>query len=60
MLSYLIRRVLIGGITLLLITLVIYTLIRHMPGSPLDTDPAMMNPDNMPSVEEQELSLIHI
>ena len=54
MLSYLIRRVLIGGVTLLLITLVIYTLIRHMPGSPLDTDPAMMNPDNLP------LSLIHI
>jgi peptide/nickel transport system permease protein len=49
MLPYLIRRLLIGLLTLILITFVIYALIRHMPGSPLDADPAMMDPSKMPS-----------
>ena len=44
MLAYLIRRFAIGLLTLLLITLVIYALIRHMPGTPLTADPAMMDP----------------
>ena len=36
-------------VTLILITFVVYALIRHMPGTPLTTDPAMMNPGKMPS-----------
>ena len=49
MIHYVIRRVFIGLFTLVLITFVIYGLIRHMPGSPLDADPAMMDPSKMPS-----------
>lgn len=49
MISYLIRRMLVGLLTLMLITCLIYTLIRLMPGSPLDADPAMMDPSKMPS-----------
>ena len=52
MLQYLIRRVGIGVLTLLLITLVVYALIRHMPGTPLTTDPAMMDPSKQISEEE--------
>lgn len=52
MVGYLIRRALLGLLTLLLITMVIYTLIRLMPGNPLATDAAMMNPENMPSEED--------
>lgn len=52
MLSYLIRRILLAVLTLLLITLVVYALIRHMPGTPLTLDPAMMNPAMMPSEAE--------
>ena len=54
MTSYLIRRVLLGLLTLLLITFVIYGLIRSMPGSPLDTDPAMLDPSKMPREEDLE------
>jgi peptide/nickel transport system permease protein len=54
MLHYLIRRLLLAGLTLLLITLVVYALVRHMPGTPLTTDPAMMNPAMMPTPEEEE------
>jgi peptide/nickel transport system permease protein len=35
MTNYLIRRLLIGGITLILITFVVYGLVRSMPGDPL-------------------------
>jgi peptide/nickel transport system permease protein len=49
MIHYVVRRVFIGLFTLLLITFVIYALIRHMPGSPLDADPSMMDPSKMPS-----------
>jgi peptide/nickel transport system permease protein len=44
MFHYLARRVLLGLVTLLMITFVVYALIRNMPGTPLTTDPAMMNP----------------
>jgi len=54
MAGYLIRRILLGWLTLLLITMVVFALVRFMPGSPLDTDPAMMNPDKMPSAEDLE------
>ena len=49
MFNYLVRRVALGLVTLLLITFVIYALIRHIPGTPLTADPAMMNPSKMPS-----------
>ena len=52
MAGYLIRRILLGLLTLLLITMAIYALIRFMPGNPLATDAAMMNPENMPSEED--------
>jgi peptide/nickel transport system permease protein len=35
MLSYLIRRLMLGALTLLLITAIVYGLIRNMPGTPL-------------------------
>ncbi|MCH2362373.1 MAG: ABC transporter permease [Pirellulales bacterium] len=54
MLNYLVRRILIGAFTLLLITFVIYGLIRHMPGNPMDTDPAMMDPSKMISKADLE------
>jgi peptide/nickel transport system permease protein len=45
MLNYLIRRIMIGSLTLLLITFLIYVLIRNMPGDPAsvafnDMDPS--------------------
>lgn len=52
MLHYLVRRVALGLLTLLLITFVVYALIRHIPGTPLTADPAMMNPSKMPSPAE--------
>jgi len=52
MYSYLVRRLLIGLVTLLLVTFFIYGLIRHMPGTPLTADPLMMDPSRMPSEEE--------
>jgi peptide/nickel transport system permease protein len=52
MIHYLVRRVLLGLVTLLLITFVVYALIRHIPGTPLTTDPAMMNPGKMPSAAD--------
>jgi len=57
MLSYLIRRSLVGVVTLILITFVIYGLIRNMPGSPLDTDPSMMDPSKMPSKADRDRML---
>jgi peptide/nickel transport system permease protein len=36
-------------VTLILITFLVYALIRHIPGTPLTADPAMMNPGKMPS-----------
>jgi peptide/nickel transport system permease protein len=52
MFNYLIRRVALGIVTLLLISFVVYALVRHMPGTPLTLDTAMMNPSAMPSAEE--------
>ena len=54
MINYLVRRICIGLITLMLITFLIYGLIRAMPGSPLDTDPMMMDPSKQPSEEDVE------
>lgn len=54
MINYLIRRVALGLVTLLLITLFVYALIRHMPGTPLTLDMAVMNPGSLPSPQEIE------
>ena len=43
MINYLIRRCLIAVITLLLITFLVYALIRNMPGTPLTLDQAVRN-----------------
>ncbi|MEM9352961.1 MAG: ABC transporter permease [Planctomycetota bacterium] len=52
MVSYLLRRLLIAGLTLVMITFVVYALIRNMPGTPLTTDPQMMNPASQLSEED--------
>lgn len=44
MYAYLVRRVLIGTVTLLLVTMLVYALIRAMPGSPALTVIAQMDP----------------
>jgi peptide/nickel transport system permease protein len=54
MINYLTRRVLLGLLTLLLITFVVYALIRHMPGTPLTLDQANLDPSKMLSPAEIE------
>lgn len=54
MLNYLIRRLLIGAVTLLLITFVIYGLIRNMPGTPLTVNNAEQDPSKEISPERQK------
>jgi peptide/nickel transport system permease protein len=54
MLNYLIRRLLVSVVTLILITFLIYALIRHMPGTPLTVDPAMMDPSKQ--LDEAEIA----
>jgi len=44
MLSYVIRRLLIGSLTLVMITFVIYGLIRFMPGDPIVVQMEQMDP----------------
>ncbi len=54
MLNYLIRRLAIAVLTLLLVTFVVYALIRHIPGTPLTTDPRMMDASKQISPAELE------
>lgn len=54
MLDYLIRRLLLALGTLLLITFVVYGLIRMMPGDPLLVAMEASGPDKMPRVEDIE------
>jgi peptide/nickel transport system permease protein len=54
MLAYLLRRVAIGCFTLLLITFVVYALVRFMPGSPLTSDPANLDPSKQLTQAERE------
>ncbi|WP_437201360.1 ABC transporter permease [Planctomicrobium sp. SH664] len=49
MLTYLVRRLAIGAFTLLLITFVIFGLIRSMPGTPLTVNMAEQDPSMMMS-----------
>ena len=52
MVHYLVRRVLISIATLIMISFLIYALIRHMPGTPLTVDPSMMDPSKQLSEAE--------
>lgn len=52
MFQYLVRRGAIGLVTLLLITIVVYALVRNIPGTPLTVDMAQMNPGKMASAEQ--------
>lgn len=52
MVNYIIRRLLIGLVTLIFITLLVYGLIRNMPGDPTTLDLGESNPDKTPSKEE--------
>ena len=54
MLTYFVRRVFLGCITLLLISLLIYWLIRHMPGTPLTMDVAVQSADKRISQADLE------
>lgn len=54
MLTYFVRRVLVGGITLFLISLLIYWLIRHMPGTPLTMDVSVQSADKRISKADLE------
>jgi len=54
MLNYTIRRLFVGSITLVLITFLIYGLIRSMPGTPLDNDLSLLDPSREPSPEDIE------
>jgi peptide/nickel transport system permease protein len=51
MLAYTLRRLLLGLLNLLLITFVVYGLIRAMPGDPTVVDPT--NPEYIPSARER-------
>jgi peptide/nickel transport system permease protein len=44
MLAYIVRRLAIGCLTLLLITFLVYGIVRLMPGTPITADPANMDP----------------
>jgi peptide/nickel transport system permease protein len=52
MYHYLVRRILLGSLTLLLITFVVYALIRAMPGTPLTTFADTPNPGKMATLED--------
>lgn len=57
MLSYLVRRLLLAGLTLLLTSFLIYGLIRNMPGTPLSidmgTDPSLkISPERFEKMKE--------
>jgi len=54
MLTYIIRRILIGALTLFLITLIIYGLIRHMPGTPV-TQMELADPGHVLSPENEAM-----
>jgi len=53
MLNYLLRRLAIGGITLLLITFLIYGLIRSMPGDPTVAEVNIMDPAQKADLDSQ-------
>ncbi|MFK7778348.1 MAG: ABC transporter permease [Gimesia sp.] len=54
MFSYFVRRLFIGAITLVLITFIIFGLIRNMPGTPISVNMAMTDPGKMLSKADEE------
>ena len=54
MLTYIVRRLLIGCVTLTLITFLIYGLIRSMPGSPITTEMSESDPSKGISQEDRK------
>jgi len=52
MLNYLIRRIAFGVLTLILISFIVYGLIRNMPGTPLTTAMSMVDPSREISAED--------
>lgn len=54
MLNYLIRRLAIALLTLLLITFVVYGLIRNMPGNPLTSELSRLDPGKVMRAEDFE------
>ncbi|MCI0360311.1 MAG: ABC transporter permease [Planctomycetaceae bacterium] len=54
MITYLIRRMILAVLTLFVVTLIVYALIRHMPGTPL-TMTENMDPSRKISAEDYKL-----
>lgn len=54
MLNYLARRMLLGAITLVLITFVVFALVRNMPGTPLTVGLGEMDPSRKVNPEDIE------
>lgn len=54
MYSYLVRRLIFAALTVVVITFVVYALIRCMPGDPVSLDMAEADPAKMRSFEEQQ------
>ena len=54
MAAYLVRRLLFAALTLAAVTFLVYALIRSMPGSPLDSDPAVAGADRQISTADYE------
>lgn len=54
MFSYFVRRLFIGAITLVLITFIIFGLIRNMPGTPISVNMAMIDPGKELSKADEE------
>jgi peptide/nickel transport system permease protein len=52
MYAFLARRLALGLLTLLMITFVVYAIIRHIPGTPLTTDPGSMSAGRMVSPDQ--------
>ncbi len=51
MVNYLIRRLILGALTLVLVTFIIFALIRNMPGTPLTLNMAETDPSKKISKE---------
>lgn len=54
MLAFFARRIAMALVTLTIVTFLIYALIRSMPGSPLDSDPAIAGSDKQISAADYE------
>jgi peptide/nickel transport system permease protein len=56
MITYLIRRLIFAALTLLVVTIIVYALIRHMPGTPLT---ASENMDPSRKISEEDIALLN-